>query len=93
MKKSAKRVISLPSVSEADHSLSYIARSIDNARNGCYQNNRFKIDEGYGDYNMNLFRLREKRQYLRNIPSLFSQTFKNLLIQKPTHDKERRIVT
>jgi len=80
MKKSGKRVVSLPSVRENDRNLSYIARSIDNAKKGCYENNRcLKIDEGYGDYNMKLFRLKSKRDYVRNIPTIFSNSFKNLL--------------
>ena len=42
--KSKKRVVSLPQVREHEGSASYIARSIANARNGCYEGTRLKID-------------------------------------------------
>ncbi len=53
-------MVTLPQVNSNERN--YLMRSIDIAKKGCYDNNRkLKIDEGFGDYNMNLFRLRNKR--------------------------------
>ena len=60
MKKSGKRVVTLPQVLTTESR--YLSRSIDTAKKGCYDHKRkLRIDLGYGDYNMNLFRLRSKR--------------------------------
>lgn len=51
-----KRPLTLPDVAKAT---SYVFRSINTVKNGCYdENNRLRIDQGYGDYNMNIFRLK-----------------------------------
>ena len=63
-KKTNKKNISLPNVKEKEDS--YALKAIDLAKKGCYNSNRqLKIDEGYGDYSMNLFRLKHKRKYVR----------------------------
>lgn len=51
-----KRPLTLPDVAKAT---SYVFRSINTVKKGCYdENNRLRIDQGYGDYNMNIFRLK-----------------------------------
>jgi hypothetical protein len=47
------------------------------AKEGCYdQQKRLKIDGGFGDYNMKLFRFRERLKFVREIPSAFTSSIK-----------------
>jgi len=60
MKSSIKKPVSLPKV--RDSLTTYTLNSIEIAKKGCYsKNNTLLIDQNFGDYNMNLFRLRNKR--------------------------------
>lgn len=85
MRKTHKKNFSLPNVKQKDSS--YVAKSIDIAKKGCYNSNKeLKIDDAYGDYNMNLFRFKNKRKFVRDIPTAFSGAIKTLLtatIQNP----------
>jgi len=42
---------------------------------------------------MNLFRLKNKRQFVRDIPSAFSPTIKDLLKIRSSNKNDERIVT
>lgn len=77
-----------------DTSISYVLNSIKIAKNGCYDDQkRLYIDGGFGDYNINLFRLRNKRKFIRDIPSSFTPTIKDLLEYKINDRREQRIAT
>ena len=73
-----KNAVSLPSVREKDQS--YVTQSIERVKKGCYGSNRqLKIDDAYGDHNMHLFRLKNKKKYIRDIPTALTPTIKELL--------------
>lgn len=51
-----KRPLTLPDVAKGT---SYVFRSINTINKGCYdETNKLRIDQGYGDYNMRIFRLK-----------------------------------
>jgi hypothetical protein len=51
-----KKPLTLPDVTKGT---SYVFRSINTVKKGCYdENNKLRIDQGYGDYNMSIFRLK-----------------------------------
>ena len=78
MRKGHKKNISLPNVNDKDKS--YITKSIEMYKNGCYNSEKgINIDGAYGDYNMHLFRLKNRKNFTRNIPSAFTSNIKNLL--------------
>ena len=78
MRSKGKKSLKLPEVNEK--SLSYALHSINVASQGCYDNNkRLRLDEGFGDYNMRLFRLRDKVRYVKDIPSAFTPDIRKLL--------------
>lgn len=78
MRRDKKETCSLPHTKLQQKS--YVEKSLSIAKRGCYNSNReLKIDDGFGDYNMNLFRLRNKRKYIRNIPTAFSPEIRDLL--------------
>jgi hypothetical protein len=69
-------------------------RAVALARAGCYDTQgHLLIDEGYGDHNMSLFRLRNRRKYLREVPSAFVPSIKDLLRMRPVDPREIRIAT
>jgi hypothetical protein len=56
MNQRGKRPMTLPDVTKGT---SYVFRSINTVKKGCYdESNKLRIDQGYGDYNMNIFRLK-----------------------------------
>lgn len=87
-----RRPVSFPVVKSEN--ISYTLRSISLAKEGCYdKNKRLLVDGGYGDYNMRLFRLRDKLRFVREIPSAFSSSIREALEYKPSDPREERIIT
>jgi hypothetical protein len=73
MKRNIKRAIKLPDVK--DKRISYALHSVDIAKKGCYnEDKKLLIDEGYGDYNMKLFRMKDRKKYITSIPTAFTPT-------------------
>lgn len=92
MKPKNKKPIKLPDVNEK--SLSYALHSIEVAAKGCYDDNKkLRLDEGFGDYNMRLFRFKDRKKYLKNIPSAFTPSIQRLLQYNANDPKEKRIAT
>jgi hypothetical protein len=52
---------------------------------GCYENGKLKIDGNIGDYHMSVFRLKDRKKRLKDIPSAFTKTFVNDLKQISPH--------
>lgn len=68
----------MPEVNEK--SLSYALHSINVASKGCYDNSkRLRLDQGFGDYNMRLFRLKDRVRYVKDVPSAFTPTIRRML--------------
>jgi len=56
MNQRVKRPLTLPDVTKG---ASYVFRSINTIKSSCYdETNKLQIDQGYGDYNMRIFRLK-----------------------------------
>ena len=56
MTQRGKKPLNFPNVSKGT---SYVFRSINTVKKGCYdETNKLRIDQGYGDYNMSIFRLK-----------------------------------
>jgi hypothetical protein len=78
MRSKGRKSFKLPDVNE--RSPSYALHSIHVASKGCYDNNkRLRLDQGFGDYNMRLFRLKDRVRYVKDVPSAFTPTIKRLL--------------
>ena len=89
---SSKRPKSLPVLFEPKKC--YITKSINRIEKGCYDSKgRLAIDGGYGDYNMSLFRLKDKRKFIREVPSVFTAEIKDRIIYNDRDESMRRIVT
>lgn len=43
--------------------------------NGCYENGQLKIDGGIGDYRMSIFRLKDRKKRINEIPTSFTSKF------------------
>ena len=87
-----RRPVSLPLV-KGDN-ISYTLRSISLAKEGCYdKQKRLNIDGGYGDYNMKLFRFRERLKFVRDIPSALTPSIKEALKYRPVDSREEIIIT
>ena len=73
MKPRHKKSITLPNFNQK--ASTYTSRVIELSKAGCYDpQKRLKIDGGFGDYNMSLFRLKNRKKIVRNIPTAFTPT-------------------
>lgn len=93
MKVKGKKGVRLPEVTS--QTLSYALHSIDLSNNGCYDTHtRLRLDNGFGDYNMRLFRPKDRKKYLKSIPTAFTPNIQRLLYQAPSQDPvEMRLAT
>lgn len=73
MKPRHKKSITLPNFNQKASTYTY--KALELSKVGCYdQEKRLKIDGGFGDYNMYLFRLRNRKKMIRNVPTAFTPT-------------------
>lgn len=60
---------SLPKVGEyIDHSMARIDK-------GSYIDGKLTIDGGYGDYRMSIFRLKDRKKRMNELPTIFTKAF------------------
>lgn len=69
---------------------SYIERTLELLDNGCYKGSTLNIDGDIGDYRMRLFRNRDRKDYAKNITSVFTSSFTDSLLPKDPQDSEAR---
>jgi hypothetical protein len=50
----------------------YISESLRKVENGCYRNGNLCIDDGFGDYRMSLFRLKDRNRCFNGNQSSFT---------------------
>lgn len=69
---------------------SYIEKTLDLLEGGCVKEGSLNIDGDIGDYRMRLFRNKDKKDYARNIRSVFTNSFTDSILPKEPHNKDVR---
>lgn len=69
---------------------SYIEKTLDLLEGGCIKEGSLNIDGDIGDYRMRLFRNKDKKDYARNIHSVFTNSFTDSILPKEFHNRDVR---
>lgn len=63
----------------------YIKKSMKIIEEGCYENGKLKIDGSIGDYNMSIFRFKDRKRRINDISTAFTKSMVEDLKQLNPH--------